>query len=216
MRVLIYAVDTTQKNSSTSATATKSTGTSAYTGAGIGTSAGTGISTTPNPQELYVEISDTGCGVSPEDALRLFTMFDQGHSKKPGSGVGLALSQRIAALMGGKIEVQSPYVRTRAARIAESPMASMALATQTQTETATAAIESDIAEAKCQGLKLHFTLPFTRSDPPQTPVAAAAAAAATVISLPPNLKILVAEDEPMNQLVSRLEYTTCVKRVHYH
>lgn len=61
------------------------------------------------------EVCDTGIGIAPEDQTRIFEEFEQvagGLQKKnKGSGLGLALSQRLARLMGGEILVESEVGR---------------------------------------------------------------------------------------------------------
>ena len=55
---------------------------------------------------LCVEVRDSGCGISREDAEKLFLPFSQvGNSsrKHGGSGLGLAISKRLTELMGGQI-----------------------------------------------------------------------------------------------------------------
>lgn len=56
-------------------------------------------------------ISDTGIGMSPDQIQRLFRDFAQVDSeitlKYGGTGLGLALSQRLCVLMGGSIDVSS-------------------------------------------------------------------------------------------------------------
>ncbi|MEI2385253.1 ATP-binding protein [Breoghania sp. JC706] len=56
---------------------------------------------------LYFEIRDTGIGIPESDVRRLFKAFEQGRSQNPrgaaGSGMGLAISKRLADLMGGTI-----------------------------------------------------------------------------------------------------------------
>ena len=60
---------------------------------------------------LTVEISDSGIGLTTEECNRLFQEFQQAnahtHRKYGGTGLGLALSQRLANLLGGKITVVS-------------------------------------------------------------------------------------------------------------
>ena len=49
-------------------------------------------------------------GIAPEDQTRIFTPFeqtDQGRKREAGVGLGLAISQELAHLMGGVIEVES-------------------------------------------------------------------------------------------------------------
>jgi signal transduction histidine kinase/FixJ family two-component response regulator len=59
---------------------------------------------------LRVSVEDTGMGIAPEDQTRIFTPFEQteqGRKREAGVGLGLAISQELAHLMGGVIEVQS-------------------------------------------------------------------------------------------------------------
>ena len=57
------------------------------------------------------EVHDTGVGIAPEDARKLFTAFAQvhhgGEKVYGGTGLGLAISQQIVELMGGRIELES-------------------------------------------------------------------------------------------------------------
>lgn len=62
------------------------------------------------PEQIQFSISDTGVGISEADLARLFTPFQQavdGRPPEPGTGLGLTISQRLVALMGGKLEVES-------------------------------------------------------------------------------------------------------------
>jgi signal transduction histidine kinase/ActR/RegA family two-component response regulator len=58
---------------------------------------------------LRVEVRDSGIGIPPEDLSRLFTPFDRlsASSDTEGTGIGLALSLRLAQAMGGRIEAAS-------------------------------------------------------------------------------------------------------------
>ena len=61
--------------------------------------------------EVAFRVADTGLGIEPEDQKRIFEPFEQFHREHtpadPGSGLGLHLSQRMARLLGGRIEVES-------------------------------------------------------------------------------------------------------------
>lgn len=60
---------------------------------------------------LHVDVSDTGPGVAPEHAQRIFEEFQQvdgGTDRRyEGSGLGLAIAQRYASLLGGGITMES-------------------------------------------------------------------------------------------------------------
>ncbi|MDR7333298.1 ATP-binding protein [Roseateles asaccharophilus] len=60
---------------------------------------------------LRFEVSDTGPGVDPETAARLFSAFEQGEAstarRHGGTGLGLAITRRIAEMMGGEVGVDS-------------------------------------------------------------------------------------------------------------
>jgi signal transduction histidine kinase len=56
---------------------------------------------------IVIEVSDTGCGIDPEQLQRVFT---RGYTTKPvgkGSGMGLDLVRKIVAEMDGSISVRS-------------------------------------------------------------------------------------------------------------
>ena len=59
-----------------------------------------------------VDIVDTGMGVRPEDRPRLFRAFEQlssSRTKTEGTGLGLYVSGRLAALIGGRISFESEF-----------------------------------------------------------------------------------------------------------
>jgi signal transduction histidine kinase len=65
-------------------------------------------------QETRITISDTGRGMSAEDARRIFDRFHRGSAderKSPGSGLGLAIVKSLVDLHGGSIEVASELGR---------------------------------------------------------------------------------------------------------
>lgn len=67
------------------------------------------ISATVRNSEIVVSVRDTGVGISPEDAERIFRPFEQGglwHGRG-GSGLGLGISKRFVELHGGRMWLQS-------------------------------------------------------------------------------------------------------------
>lgn len=63
-----------------------------------------------DPDHLAFRVADTGPGIGPDDLARLFVPFErlgQQGSEIEGVGIGLALSQRLVSLMGGRLEVES-------------------------------------------------------------------------------------------------------------
>jgi CheY-like chemotaxis protein len=58
---------------------------------------------------LHLAVRDTGVGIAPEILPRLFTSFEQGDAATTrrfgGTGLGLALSNELVTLMGGKLTV---------------------------------------------------------------------------------------------------------------
>lgn len=63
------------------------------------------------PTDLHVKVIDTGIGIAEEDRMKLFAPFTQIDTSKSrrygGTGLGLALTQRLIELHGGQIQVTS-------------------------------------------------------------------------------------------------------------
>ncbi|HYG70659.1 MAG TPA: ATP-binding protein [Actinomycetota bacterium] len=69
---------------------------------------------TSTPGTIRIDVGDTGPGIPPEKLGRLFTPFDRLGAEElgiEGTGVGLALSERLAVAMGGSISVESEIGR---------------------------------------------------------------------------------------------------------
>ncbi len=66
---------------------------------------------TPARQRLVLTVADTGIGIAPELQLQLFEPFVQAESSTTrrfgGTGLGLTICRRLAALMDGKLELKS-------------------------------------------------------------------------------------------------------------
>ena len=65
----------------------------------------TSNSTDAKPQQVALVVKDTGYGMSPETLENLFTPYYT--TKTEGTGLGMAISQRIVADHGGEIDVKS-------------------------------------------------------------------------------------------------------------
>lgn len=66
---------------------------------------------TDTATDLEVRVRDSGIGIAPETLATIFESFRQGESglsrNYPGLGLGLALASKLAAMMGGRIQVES-------------------------------------------------------------------------------------------------------------
>jgi PAS domain S-box-containing protein len=62
-------------------------------------------------EAVAIEVEDTGPGVSPEDALRIFSPFEQvdvsSKRRHGGLGIGLYVARRLSQAMGGDVELES-------------------------------------------------------------------------------------------------------------
>ena len=56
---------------------------------------------------IEIEVSDTGCGISPEDLPKIKTKFFRANHNKRGSGIGLAVADEIMTMHGGSMEIFS-------------------------------------------------------------------------------------------------------------
>jgi len=70
-----------------------------------------GLTVRTEPGMVVFEVADTGVGITPEQAARLFEPFEQADNSTTrrfgGSGLGLVISRELARLMGGDIMLAS-------------------------------------------------------------------------------------------------------------
>jgi protein-histidine pros-kinase len=66
-----------------------------------------------SPSAVLFAVHDTGIGIRAEDQARLFQAFERvppsGGRWREGTGLGLRLSHKLAALLGGEIRLVSEY-----------------------------------------------------------------------------------------------------------
>jgi signal transduction histidine kinase len=69
------------------------------------------VTTASGAQQIVMSVEDTGIGIAPEAIVGLFTDFNHANSVTAksygGTGLGLAVSQKLARLLDGDIEVES-------------------------------------------------------------------------------------------------------------
>lgn len=69
--------------------------------------------TVPATPWIGIQVIDTGIGIDPANQSRIFEEFEQidagprGKSAERGTGLGLSISRRLAALIGGMVELES-------------------------------------------------------------------------------------------------------------
>ena len=65
------------------------------------------VSARSQDQRILIEISDTGCGISPEALDRIFEPFFTTKAVGAGTGIGLSITRNVLDSMGGSITVDS-------------------------------------------------------------------------------------------------------------
>jgi signal transduction histidine kinase/ActR/RegA family two-component response regulator len=94
------------------------------------------------------EIEDTGIGISAEDLAQLFQPFTQGGgvpgARYGGSGLGLVICRKLAALMGGRLDVESQPARGTKL-ILQVPLALTSQPSQTRAQPATLAVAGPVS-----------------------------------------------------------------------
>jgi PAS domain S-box-containing protein len=145
----------------------------------------------PGRWEYQCSVRDSGIGIKPQDAANLFDEFrqaDSGISREfGGTGLGLAICKRLCDLLGGRIWVED----------SEGPGA---------TVTFTWIAEADGASVPAAGSPVHTSALWHRE---MVAGAAEAAVPASAPSTPDRgepdkLRVLIAEDNAMNQQVALL------------
>ena len=66
-----------------------------------------GISTERDGDDVVLQLSDTGCGIAPEDLTRIWDPFWTTKAEGEGTGLGLSVVHGIVSAHGGTIEVSS-------------------------------------------------------------------------------------------------------------
>lgn len=63
--------------------------------------------------QLHFSITDTGCGISPEEQQRIFQEFTRLHNAQgqEGFGLGLAITRKLVLLLAGEIRIESEQGR---------------------------------------------------------------------------------------------------------
>ena len=62
-------------------------------------------------QAVLITLTDNGVGIAPEFHQRVFRIFEQLHpGQSPGTGIGLALCQKILETIGGSIWIGIPSI----------------------------------------------------------------------------------------------------------
>ncbi|OAQ96167.1 hypothetical protein LLEC1_02108 [Akanthomyces lecanii] len=61
----------------------------------------------PGTKTFLVDIEDGGCGIHPHDQERIFQLYEKVDEHSTGSGLGLTISSKFAALLHGSIELVS-------------------------------------------------------------------------------------------------------------
>lgn len=135
-------------------------------------------------QSLVFSVSDTGIGIPEEKLDLVFESFSQADSSTcreyGGSGLGLAISKRLVEFLGGRIWVESVVGEGSAFHIS---------------------IPVVVINPGEQQSALSTESPTEESDRLYDPSRLAPEATSMIEGVSPDMRILVAEDDPVNQLV---------------
>ncbi|KAK8143219.1 hypothetical protein G3M48_007536 [Beauveria asiatica] len=64
----------------------------------------------PGTETFMVDVQDTGCGILAHDQERIFQLYEKVNEHSTGSGLGLTISTKFAALLHGSVELVSSQV----------------------------------------------------------------------------------------------------------
>lgn len=81
------------------------------------------VTAEPQGEQIRLEVSDDGEGLSPEQRQRFSERFSRGHSDADGAGLGLSIVNGILALYGGSLNYRKQCDPTPAAAIVLLPAA---------------------------------------------------------------------------------------------
>ena len=132
---------------------------------------------TPDQTLLDIEVSDSGIGIDPRLLPKLFEAFSQADNSTTrrfgGTGLGLAIVRQLVELMGGRITAQSEPGRGSRFRLS---------------------LPMPVAPASA--------LPDAQAVPPEAPAGAARQGAAGTSGRWQGLRVLLVEDNPVNQALA--------------
>lgn len=66
-----------------------------------------GIQVLDFSDRVHIVVTDTGCGIAPDDLPRIKDKFYKANQSVRGSGIGLAIADEIIALHGGELDIES-------------------------------------------------------------------------------------------------------------
>ncbi|WP_284618340.1 PAS domain S-box protein [Aquabacterium humicola] len=139
------------------------------------------------PPRVRLEVEDTGIGVAPQVRERLFQPFEQADGSTTrrfgGTGLGLSICRQLAELMGGAVGVDSDGLSpARPPEGAQPPLGG----------------EARSARGAGPGSRFWVELPLPAADEPAADAATAGSVPSAALT---GMRVLVAEDNPVNMLI---------------